>query len=128
MSPSFLLPNLIYLALAILLVASTSLKVLFCLTRVDTGEQANMVFSSGSRYFTEFTFQKAVFYTIASVYVAAACVIVMLQPFLTIPCLYTPDGSEPKTANALYIYNPCRHRRYFVLLGLTVEECDFGRR
>jgi hypothetical protein len=107
---------------------SQALEALFCLTKTDTRELETMVFSTSSRYFTEFTIQKAVFYTIASVYVAAAGVIVTLQPFLTIPCQYIPNGSEPKTENALYTYNPCHFRRYYVLLGLTVEECEFGRR
>ena len=91
-------------------------------------EHPENMMSKGGSYFTEFTIQKAVFYTMASVYVGAVGVIVMLQPFLTIPCQYIPDGNEPKTENALYSYDPCRFKRYIMLLGLTVEECDFGRR
>ena len=83
---------------------------------------------SEHRYFTEFTTSKAILYTIASIYVVSASVIVMVQPFVNIPCTYIPDGNEPNTENVLYHYNPCRLRRYKVLLGLTVEECEFGRR
>ena len=87
-----------------------------------------MGLSRTHRYFTEFSYTKAVFYGVASAYVLAACVVVMIQPFLTIPCTYTPNGSEPKNLNVEYVYNPCRFNRYPHLLGLTVEECEFGRR
>ena len=87
-----------------------------------------MALSKTHRYFTEFTISKALLYTVATLYVATAAVIVMLQPFLTVPCTYTPDGTEPETLNSMYKYNPCRFQRYSILLGLTQEECEFGRR
>ena len=87
-----------------------------------------MAMSPKHKYFTEFTFSKALLYSVATLYVSVAATIVMLQPFLTVPCHYTPDGSEPKTENAMYTYNPCRFRRFPILLGLTMEECEFGRR
>lgn len=87
-----------------------------------------MAIPRGHKYFTEFTVTKALLYSVASLYVATACVIVMLQPFLAVPCQHIPSDSDPKPENALYVWDPCRMKRYAVLLGLTVEECEFGRR
>ena len=87
-----------------------------------------MGMSRTHRYFTEFTTSKAILYTIASLYVLGACVIVMLQPFLSVPCHHIASENDPQPENALYVYNPCRMKRFSILLGLTVEECEFGRR
>ena len=75
-----------------------------------------MVQPSEHRYFTEFTLSKAILYSIATVYVFAASIAVMIQPFVAIPCHNTLTGNEPKTENVLYIYNPCRFKRFPHLL------------
>jgi hypothetical protein len=83
---------------------------------------------SQHRYFTEFTWSKAILYSIACLYVLATACIVMLQPFIWVPCHYIADETEIKTANVMYSYDPCRFKRFPHLLGLTTEECEFGRR
>lgn len=85
-------------------------------------------FSHGSRsYFTKLTLAKGIFYLIAVAYVLLSCILMIIQPFLTIPC--DRESIEIKAfSNPVYNDNPCRGVRYPFLLFLTIEECDFGRR
>lgn len=87
-----------------------------------------MALPKSHSYFTEFTATKAVLYTVATLYVSMACIVVMIEPFVEVSCDHVPSTLDPKPENALYVYNPCRNNRYPQLLGLTVEECEFGRR
>jgi len=90
--------------------------------------RSKMGLSRTHAYFTELTVTKAILYSVASLYVVTAAIIVMLQPLIAIPCQHVPNSNEPESGNTLYKYNPCRSQRYRILLGLTVEECEFGRR
>jgi putative Mg2+ transporter-C (MgtC) family protein len=85
-------------------------------------------FSHGSRsYFTKLTLAKGIFYLLAVAYVLLSCILMIIQPFLTIPC--DLESIEIKAfSNPVYNDNPCRGVRYPFLLFLTMEECDFGRR
>lgn len=80
----------------------------------------------GHSYFTELTFFKGLFYLLACGYVLGTCLVVVAEPFMTIPCDVAP--SEKEFENPGYDNNPCRSMRYMRLLFLTLEECDFGRR
>jgi hypothetical protein len=77
-------------------------------------------------YFTEFTIFKAVLYLFAIGYVFCVMVVSTIEPFFTLPC------DEPREAidfpNPAYAGFTCRHVRYWSLLGLSREECSFGRR
>ena len=77
-----------------------------------------------SSYFTEFTFSKALLYLCAAAYVFLASIVALAQPFLTIPCERT-EAYEP--ANPAFDSDTCRQQRFTILLGLTPEECQFGR-
>jgi len=76
------------------------------------------------RYFTEYTFSKGLFYAIATIYVIAVMIVVILEPWLKV-C--TPLLSE-RFENPAYDDDPCRKIRTLKLLYFTVEECSFGRR
>ena len=56
-------------------------------------------------------------------------IVAVAEQFLTkeqLPCNIDPSsGYEPK--NPAYDSDPCRQQRYVVLMGLTPEECQFGR-
>mmetsp|Transcript_22956 Transcript_22956/g.65042 ORF Transcript_22956/g.65042 Transcript_22956/m.65042 type:complete len:300 (+) Transcript_22956:156-1055(+) len=77
-------------------------------------------------YFTEFTFQKALFYALVCIYVAVVSLLAMLEPFMDLEC-NLPD-IEYSFSNPAYDANPCRQVRYALLLGFTPEECSFSRR
>jgi putative Mg2+ transporter-C (MgtC) family protein len=78
------------------------------------------------RYFTEFTVGKAVMYSIASLYVLATGLASVAELFLTIPC--TDPGITLEYENPAYDGSRCPHIRHLILMGLTKEECSFGRR
>eukprot|EP00565_Helicotheca_tamesis_P001197 CAMPEP_0185725916 /NCGR_PEP_ID=MMETSP1171-20130828/2044_1 /TAXON_ID=374046 /ORGANISM="Helicotheca tamensis, Strain CCMP826" /LENGTH=344 /DNA_ID=CAMNT_0028394155 /DNA_START=86 /DNA_END=1120 /DNA_ORIENTATION=+ len=97
---------------------------------------------SASPYFTEFTWEKGLFYIAAIIYVVLGMIIVTIEPFLSSSdCTATSSsssgGEEEGTTtttkpiefeNALFTYNPCRYIRLPTLLYLTRQECMFGRR
>jgi putative Mg2+ transporter-C (MgtC) family protein len=78
------------------------------------------------RYFTEFTYGKALTYFVASLYVLGTGFACIAELFLTIPC--TEPGVILEYENPAYDGSRCPHIRYLILMGLTKEECTFGRR
>jgi len=84
----------------------------------------------GRSYFTDFTFAKGFFYICTILYVLSTGFVVMVQPFITLPCpaMEEEAAEEVKYENVMYKHDPCRTMRFQQLLYLTTEECDFGRR
>ncbi|KAL3802990.1 hypothetical protein HJC23_011613 [Cyclotella cryptica] len=82
-----------------------------------------------SSYFTEKSRQKYLFYLACLVYVIGVTIIVLLEPFITIPCDNEESGqqSDLKFKNVLFYYSPCLEYRYPHLLYLTRFECQQGR-
>ena len=78
-------------------------------------------------YFTDFTVQKAIFYSIAVFYVVISSTVVFIEPLLTLPCTSDP-WDQIKEENPEYVYDPCNRTRFLVLAGMTAQECSFGRR
>lgn len=81
----------------------------------------------GRSYFTEFTYTKGAFYLCAIIYVFGVCALVLLQPWIPIPCDLSPL-QDKQFENPAYDDNPCRYKRFPHLLFLTPQDCDFGRR
>jgi uncharacterized membrane protein YhiD involved in acid resistance len=77
-------------------------------------------------YFTEFTWSKGVFYLIVLSYLFLSCCVVLIELFMDHGCSESYD--DIKYENPSYRDNPCRHTRYPYLLGLTPDECGYGRR
>uniref|UniRef100_A0A7S4TBL0 MgtC/SapB/SrpB/YhiD N-terminal domain-containing protein n=1 Tax=Ditylum brightwellii TaxID=49249 RepID=A0A7S4TBL0_9STRA len=112
---------------------------LFGLRSASTNSEQRIAIISHtpSPYFTDFTWSKVLFYSLAVIYVCAAMVIVTVEPFLpsnnchaTLPVDENENG-EPKQLefrNALFEYDPCRYVRLPQFGYLTREECMFGRR
>jgi len=79
-------------------------------------------------HFTEFTFFKGVLYSACVVYVLCAAIAVLFEPFMTLPCNYDASDNIIAFPNVLFINNPCQtSTRYLCLMGLTPQECTFGR-
>lgn len=79
------------------------------------------------QYFTEFTFNKGLLYTISGLYVMSVAVVAIFEPLFKLPC----DGESftpLKYDNPVYQGNPCDKARYWILLWLNREECSFARR
>uniref|UniRef100_A0A6S9BE96 MgtC/SapB/SrpB/YhiD N-terminal domain-containing protein n=1 Tax=Ditylum brightwellii TaxID=49249 RepID=A0A6S9BE96_9STRA len=100
-----------------------------------TAEQHIVSHTPGSPYFTDFTWSKGIFYSLAVIYVCAAFVVVTVEPFLSSnnchATLPLDENGEPKQIefeNALFVYDPCRYVRLPQFAYLTREECMFGRR
>ena len=64
----------------------------------------NSVIAKKYAYFTEYSIQKGLFYLIASLYVLAVLIVVIIEPWLN---LCTPILSE-RFENPAYDDNPCR--------------------
>ena len=77
-------------------------------------------------YFTDFTVTKALFYGIAILYVFVVCIIVTIEPFLSLPCV--DEVSTVKHLNPDFVASSCLHMRFAQLLFMTPMECDLGRR
>jgi len=77
-------------------------------------------------YFTQFTAKKGIIYGIAVLYVFLTIIVVVYEPFMTLPCTSSPD-EVLEFANPTY-HIKCRNKRYLWLLGLTTDECSYGRR
>lgn len=77
-------------------------------------------------YFTVFTWEKAIFYFGAVLFVSGCSLAVCIQPFVQLECHLVPHNIT--FANPEYNYNPCDDIRYPQLLFLTIEECIFSRR
>ena len=79
-----------------------------------------------SRYFSEFNFSKAFLYCIALCYVCLVSIVMLIEPFVKIPC--TGTKSELEYSNPVYDDNPCQFFRSPHLLFMNRQECCFGRR
>lgn len=79
-------------------------------------------------YFTEPTHQKYVFYLLCLAYVVGTSVVIIIEPFLSLPCSDdNVNGSELEFENALFEYSICNDTRHVQLLYLTRMECERGR-
>ncbi|KAL9188069.1 hypothetical protein ACHAXT_006447 [Thalassiosira profunda] len=63
-----------------------------------------------SAYFTEPTGQKYIFYLLCLLYVVGTSIVVIIEPFLTLPCDYEQRQSELEFENVLYKLNYCDDR------------------
>lgn len=86
-----------------------------------------MNYSRLNSYFTEMNTQKYLFYMICLVYVMCTSIIVIIEPFLPLPCDEEHHTSELEFENILFHYSICDHRRFPKLLFLTKAECERGR-
>ena len=77
-------------------------------------------------YFTVFTWEKAIFYFGAIVFVSGCSLAVCIQPFVHLECHL--DQKNITYMNPSYQPDPCENTRYPQLLFLTIEECIFSRR
>jgi uncharacterized membrane protein YhiD involved in acid resistance len=77
-------------------------------------------------YFTVFTWEKAIFYFGAIVFVSGCSVAVCIQPFVQLECHQVQRNITYE--NPSYRDDPCEDIRYPQLLFLTIEECIFSRR
>jgi hypothetical protein len=77
-------------------------------------------------YFTELNGQKYLFYLVCLLYVICTSIVVIIEPFLSLPC---DEGqkSELEFENVLFRYSICDFRRHPSLLFLTRAECERGR-
>jgi hypothetical protein len=76
-------------------------------------------------YFTELNGQKYLFYLVCLIYVICTSVVVIIEPFLSLPC--EEHKSELEFENVLFRYSICDYRRHPELLFLTRAECERGR-
>jgi uncharacterized membrane protein YhiD involved in acid resistance len=77
-------------------------------------------------YFTVFTWEKAIFYFGAVLFVSGCSLATCLQPFLQLECHL--EQKNITYMNPSYQPDPCENIRYPQLLFLTIEECIFSRR
>lgn len=86
-------------------------------------------------FFTEFSLLKGVLYSACAIYVICTAVAVMFEPLMTLHCELSPVETATALAlanttfpNVFYEHNPCETSvRYFRLMGMTIQECTFGR-
>jgi uncharacterized membrane protein YhiD involved in acid resistance len=77
-------------------------------------------------YFTVFTWEKAIFYSLALLFVSGCSLAVCIQPFVQLECHLVQRNIT--YTNPSYQDDPCEDIRYPQLLFLTIEECIFSRR
>lgn len=81
-----------------------------------------------SSYFTEPSGQKYLFYLVCLCYVICTSIVVIIEPFLDIPCDEdATKESELDFGNSLYIYSKCNTFRHAKLLYFSRVECLRGR-
>lgn len=82
-----------------------------------------------SLYFTEQSNQKTLFYLLCLLYVVGTSLVVIIEPFLSLPCEDDSNNhkSEIEFENVLYHFSPCDNIRYPKLLFFTKTECIRGR-
>ena len=79
-------------------------------------------------FFNEFTFFKGLLYAICAVYVTCTAIAVVCEPFITLPCTSDTSSTDGTFPNVLYKQDPCiQSTRYGRLMGMTPQECTFGR-
>mmetsp|Transcript_40507 Transcript_40507/g.55143 ORF Transcript_40507/g.55143 Transcript_40507/m.55143 type:complete len:273 (-) Transcript_40507:529-1347(-) len=81
------------------------------------------------RYFTVLTWQKIIFYMICISLLVCWSIVVLIEPWLSesSDCINDPTNDK-QYLNVDYNPNPCTRKRLSILLYLTAEECDHGRR
>jgi uncharacterized membrane protein YhiD involved in acid resistance len=77
-------------------------------------------------YFTVFTWEKAIFYFGAVLFVSGCSLAVCIQPFVHLECHLVQKNIT--YMNPSYQPDPCENVRFPQLLFLTIEECIFSRR
>jgi hypothetical protein len=81
-----------------------------------------------SSYFTEPSGQKYLFYLACLFYVIITSIIVIVEPYLDIPCEDdTTQSSELEFGNSLYIYSKCNSVKHAKLLYFSRVDCLRGR-
>ena len=84
-----------------------------------------------SDFFTEPTAKKYLFYLITLIYVLATSFVVVVEPFVSLPCdLEQREENHNKSLdfeNILYQYSDCDFQRYAKLLYLCRSDCLRGR-
>jgi hypothetical protein len=85
-----------------------------------------MNYGTLTSYFTVLNGQKFLFYLVCLLYVISTSIVVIIEPFLSLPC---DEGhkSEVEFENVLFRYSICDYRRHPELLFLTRAECEHGR-
>ncbi len=77
-----------------------------------------------SSYFTEPTGQKYLFYLVCLCYVMVTSIIVVIEPYIDIPCEEdTTQSSELEFKNALYVYSKCNYTKHAKLLYFSRVDC-----
>jgi len=81
-----------------------------------------------SAYFTEASAQKYLFYFGCLFYVVCTSIVVVVEPFLSLPCRHSENHTtELEFENILFRYDPCDDIRQPALLFFTRTECERGR-
>mmetsp|Transcript_19631 Transcript_19631/g.39330 ORF Transcript_19631/g.39330 Transcript_19631/m.39330 type:complete len:308 (+) Transcript_19631:68-991(+) len=81
-----------------------------------------------SSYFTEPTGQKYLFYLACLCYVIVTSIIVIVEPYIDIPCEEdTTQSSELEFGNSLYVYSKCNSIKQAKLLYFSRVDCLRGR-
>lgn len=76
-------------------------------------------------YFSQPTGRKYLFYSLILIFVFSTSFVVIIEPFLTLPC--DEEKSEIHFENALYHFSRCDTVRHPQLLFFTKTECLRGR-
>lgn len=80
-----------------------------------------------STYFTEPSRRKYLFYLLCLLYVGGTSLVVIIEPFLSLPCSEGDHKSDIEFENALYKFSRCDVIRYPILLFFNRTECLRGR-
>ena len=81
-----------------------------------------------SSYFTEPSGQKYLFYLACLCYVIITSIIVIVEPYIDIPCEEdTKQSSELEFGNSLYVYSKCNSIKHAELLFFSRVDCLRGR-
>jgi len=79
-------------------------------------------------YFTEPSGQKYLFYLACLCYVMVTSIIVIVEPYIDIPCEEdTTQSSELEFGNSLYVYSKCNSIKQAKLLYFSRVDCLRGR-
>ena len=82
-----------------------------------------------SGYFTEPSGQKYLFYMLCLLYVIGTSLLVIIEPFLSLPCNLTDEQrtTDLKFENSLFVFSPCDSIRHPQLLFMSKVDCLRGR-
>ena len=76
-----------------------------------------------SSYFTEPSGQKYLFYLICLCYVVITSIIVVLEPYIDIPCEEDTSESNLEFENSLYVYSKCNNIKEPKLFYFSRTDC-----